>query len=87
MALRKPGSPSRIDLLTTGVWTVLMITVLIAGHVVLAYLIIGDGGMKKVVDFTGLPAWLLWLTIAGAIGLDGWVIYATRKERRKNLER
>jgi len=87
MALRKPGSTSRMDLLTTGLWTVLMVAVMIAGHVILVYLILGDGGMKKVVEFIGLPVWLLWITVVGAIGLDGWVIYSTRKERKKILER
>ncbi|MFQ5582591.1 MAG: hypothetical protein ACE5F3_08220 [Mariprofundaceae bacterium] len=87
MALRRPGSTSRIDLLTTGFWAILMLVVIIGGHVILAYLMIGSGGMEKVVEFTGLPAWLMWVMLLGAIGLDGWIAYTIRKERKKILER
>ena len=91
MALKQPGSRSNIQLLITGFWAGGMLLILLGGHIIAAYLILASffdwEGMKKVTEFTGLHGWLIWIWILAGIGLDGWIIYNIREDRRKALER
>lgn len=91
MALRRPGSASRITFLTTAFAALVMVVVLIGGHLVLGFLayskITGGAGMEEIAKFTGLPAWSLWLSIIAAIALDVWILYHQRQDRLKALRR
>lgn len=91
MALRRPGSASRITFLTTASAALVMIAVLIGGHLVLGFLayskIAGGEGMVEIARFTDLPAWSLWLSIVAAIALDGWILYHRRQDRLKAFKR
>ncbi len=68
-----------------------MIAVLVAGHLVMAFLLYAkvteSTGMEEIANFTGLPIWSLWLAMTGALALDGWIIYHQRLDRKKALKR
>jgi len=91
MAIKQPGTTSSTELLITLFWSLIMVTTLIGGHLVLAFLIysnFSDGkGMVEVAEFTSLPIWSLWLSIVAALALDGWILYHQRKERKEALSR
>jgi len=91
MALRPPGSSSKVELLIYGSLLALQLSVFIGGHAIIAYLLlhkfdIGEG-MPRVMEFTGLPAGLIWLLILGTIAMDAWVVYHHRLERKKIMRR
>jgi len=91
MALKTPGSRSNIQLLVTGFWAGAMLLILLGGHIIAGYLILASlldwNGMKNVTEFTGLHEWLIWVWILAAVGVDGWIFYNIREDRRKALER
>jgi len=91
MALKRPGSQSNTLFMVGMFWATVMIAVLVAGHLVLAFLIYsgmtGSGGMAEIAEFTTAPTWALWLSIAGALALDGWIAYHHHKERKESLRR
>jgi len=91
MALRPPGSRSNIDLVTYGALALVQVLLLISGHVLAGYIIMGHFGIGKgmadILEFTGLPEWSIWLTITATIAMDAWIIYLKREERRKALKR
>ena len=91
MALKQPGTTSKTALLVTLFWSVTMVATLIGGHLILAFLAYSkftDGrGIEEVAEFTSLPIWALWLSIAGALALDGWILYHQRKDRKEALSR
>jgi len=91
MAFKPPGSRSNISLLVTTFWAGLLLLILIGGHIIAGYLILAafldKEGMKAVTEFTGLSGWIIWLWMLAAFGLDGWIAYNIRQNRRKALER
>jgi len=91
MALKRPGSRSNVQLLITAFWAGAMLLILLGGHIIAGYLVLAsfqDGdGIKSVTEFTGLHEWLVWVWILAAIGVDGWIFYNIRKDRKKVLER
>ncbi len=91
MAIKRPGTTSNITFFITTFWALVMITTLVAGHLVLGFLIYSNitdgGGMKAISEFVSLPTWLLWLSIVAALALDGWILYHKRQERLKALKR
>lgn len=92
MALKRPGSASNLTFFITAFWTLVMVIVLVAGHLVLGFLLYGKitgsgGGMEEIANFTAQPAWLLWLSVVAALALDGWIIYHHRKMRKEALRR
>jgi len=91
MALRPPGSRSNIDLVIYGALALVQILILISGHVLVGYLLMGHfeigNGMEDILEFTGLPEWSIWLTIAVTMAMDAWVMYLKREERKKALKR
>jgi hypothetical protein len=91
MAIKQPGTTSRIALLITLSWSLVMVVSLIGGHLVLAFLVYskftGGKGIEEIAEFTSLPAWILWLSIVAALALDGWILYHQRKDRQKALKR
>jgi len=90
MALKPPGSASKIVLFFSSVWTIVMLLALIAGHLVLAiclFLYVDQGlGMEVLVEKTGLPAALLWCSVLVSIVLDGWIFLSDRKNK-ENVRR
>lgn len=91
MTLKRPGSQSNILFAIGMFWAGLMIAVLVAGHLVLGFLIYssvtGGKGMAEIAKFTTMPNWALWLSIVAALALDGWIAYHHFKERREALRR
>lgn len=91
MALKRPGSQSNLLFAIGMFWAGVMIAVLVAGHLVLAFLIYssmtGGKGMEEVAKFTSLPTWSLWASIFAALALDAWIAYNHYKERREILRR
>jgi len=91
MALKRPGTASRFTFLTTSFWALVMIAVLVAGHLVMAFLlyakVTGNTGMEEIAKFTDIPIWSLWLAVVGALALDGWIIYHQRLDRKKTMKR
>jgi len=90
MALQRPGSASKIGLMLSGVWTVLMLLSLIAGHLVLVvflFLYLDQGtGMEVLVNKTGAPSFLLWASIVISVFMDGW-IFLSGKKNKENVRR
>lgn len=91
MALRPPGSRSNIDLIIYGALALIQVLLLISGHVMVGYLLMGHfeigKGMADILEFTGLPEWSIWLTIAATMAMDIWIIHLKRQERKKALKR
>ena len=91
MALKRPGTSSNITFFITSFWALVMIAVLVAGHLVLAFLlyakVTGSSGMPDIAKFTGMPSWALWLAVVGALALDAWIFYHHRKDRKEALRR
>jgi len=92
MALRPPGSRSNIDLVIFGALAMGQVLLLILGHVLIGYLLLGHlfslgKGMPDVVEATGLPAWSLWLLIVATVAMDGWILQLKRQARKKALQR
>jgi len=91
MALKRPGTASRLTFLTTTFWALVMIAVLVSGHLVMAFLlyakVTGSTGMEEIAKFTSMPTWSLWLAMIGALALDGWILYHQRLDRKKALKR
>ena len=91
MALKRPGTASNLTFLITSFWALVMIVVLVAGHLTMAFLayakFTGSAGMPDIAKFTGMPSWLLWLAVVGGLALDAWIIYHQRLERKKVMRR
>lgn len=87
----KAGIRSNASLLTTSAWTILLLTVLIGGHVLLALLLWGgfqgDGGMATLTARTGLHGWIIGVWIAAALVMDVWILHYMRKQRQKAMKR
>jgi len=79
------GKQSSIELLTSGLWVLLQIAVLIGGHVLIASHIWlhyqGKDAMQAITKATGLSGWFQLLVMLAAIVLDFWTAYHTRKQR------
>ena len=91
MAIRPPGSSSTFDMIMSSTWTILFILGLIAGHLVLVvwlYLHFSlHTGMEVFVDHTGLPAPLLWSSVAISVFLDLWIYIGGKREQEKKIGR
>jgi len=91
MALKRPGTASNLTFFITSFWALVMIVILVAGHLTLAFLayakFTGSSGMPDIAKFTGMPPWLLWLAVVGGLALDIWIIYHQRLDRKKALKR
>jgi len=91
MALKQPGTRSNATFLVSGTWALSMIVILVAGHLVLGFLVYakftGEGGMEEIASFTSIPEWALWLSIIAALAMDGWIIYSQQQERLKANKR
>jgi len=91
MRLKRPGTRSTFQLLVTSFWAGAMLLILLGGHIIAGYLILasfeGNKGMKILTDLSGLHAWTFWAWMLAAIGLDGWIFYNIREDRKKALER
>lgn len=91
MALKRPGSQSNTLFIIGMFWALVMIAVLVAGHLVLGYLIystLTDGkGLETISELTSVPPWGLWLSMLGALALDGWILYHHFKARKEALRR
>lgn len=89
--MRKPGTRSNASLLTTAAWTLMALTVLIGGHVLLLILLWDSlkthSGMAGLASYTGLHQGAIWLWIAAALGMDIWVAINARRQRKKALKR
>jgi len=85
MALRPPGNASKLSLLLSGTWAIVMLVALIAGHLVLIvflFLYLDQGtGMEVLVNKTGFPASLLWASVVLSMVLDGWIFFSDRKNK------
>ena len=92
MALKPPGSRSNIDLIIFGTLTLVQVTILILGHVLIGLLLLEHfanigKSLDEITEATGLPDWCLWLTMFATIAMDGWIVYHKRLERQKALRR
>lgn len=91
MGVRTPGSRSNLTLLSSAGLAIIALAILIGGHVILIYLIyssmFGHGSMKNIMTSSGMPGWLLWLVVLGAIAMDAWIFYSIRRDRKKANER
>jgi len=91
MGLKQPGTRSNIQLLITGFWACAMIAILLGGHAIAGYLILaflqGNAGMQTLTGLSGLHAWVFWIWMLAGMGLDGWIFYNIRRDRKKALER
>ncbi len=87
MALNQPGKRSNITFLISSIFTIALLSIIIAGHLALIFAIwfyFNDGtGMEVVSKFTGLPEALLWLSIVAAFILDVWIVINMRKGHQK----
>ncbi|RME84059.1 MAG: hypothetical protein D6771_04990 [Zetaproteobacteria bacterium] len=79
MALKPPGTRSNLALLASAAWLFMQLVVLIGGHVVIGYWLLGlfgyVGTLAELAADYGAPVWALYLLAAGAIALDGWIGY------------
>jgi len=91
MALRRPGMRSNASLLSSSALAIVLLTILIGGHVILAYLVIasifGDGGLKTIAAHTNVPAWVLVVLVVGAIIMDVWIAHSMRQARQRKKQR
>jgi len=91
MALKPPGSASGLSLFLSGLWTITMLLMLIAGHlvlVVLAFLYIDqNAGMDILAKKTGLPDILLWASIVIGLLMDAWIFFSGRQVEKKTNRR
>jgi|GEM_PF-2305829 len=91
MALRRPGSRSNASLLSSSALAIVLLTILIGGHVILAFLVVasvfGDGGLKTIAAHTDVPGWVLVLLVVGAIIMDVWIAYSMRQARNRKQQR
>lgn len=92
MMLRKqPGTTSRLALAISSIWIGLGLIILLGGHAILAYSLWAwtqdESGMEFIADLFGVPIWALWVCMLGALGMDGWVVYSIREERKKARRR
>lgn len=92
MTLRKqPGATSRLSLIVSSIWVGLGLVVLLGGHAVLAYSLWtwtqDESGMQTIAELFNLPPWFLWLCLLGALGMDGWIVYSIREDRKKARRR
>lgn len=89
--MRKPGTRSNASLLTTAAWTLISLTVLIGGHVLLLLLLWDSfethSGIMGLADYTGLHKGIIWLWIIAALGMDIWVSVNARKQSKKAMQR
>jgi len=88
---KQPGTTSRFSLIVSSVWIGLGLVVLLGGHAVLAYSLWAwtqdESGMQTIAELFSLPLWLLWLSLLGALAMDGWIVYSIREDRKKALRR
>jgi len=87
MALYQPGKRSNITFLTTSIFTIALLTIIIAGHLVIVFdlwfYFTKNTGMEEISAFTGLPETLLWLSVVAALMMDVWVVIHMRKGHQK----
>jgi len=87
MALYQPGKRSNITFLISSIFTIALLTIIIAGHLALIFAIwfyFNDGtGMEVISKFTGFPEALLWFSIVAAFMLDIWIVINMRKGHQK----
>ncbi len=89
---RQPGKQSSLAFLYYLSLVLGKAGLLIGGHALMAYLLasaagIVSGGMDEVVKLSGIPVWLLVLTMIATLLLDGMMIYHSRQERKRALAR
>jgi len=87
MALYQPGKRSNITFLTTSIFTIALLIIIIAGHLVIVFdlwfYFTKNTGMEEIRAFTGLPETLLWLSVVAALMMDVWVVIHMRKGHQK----
>lgn len=85
--LKPPGTRSNIALVFSSAITILSLLILIGGHLLIAleiYFQIHQGGsLHAIATYLMIPEWSLWLTIALALLMDGWIFYSERASRKK----
>ncbi len=85
------GKRSNVQLLTSGIWTLIQLTILIGGHVLIASHVWmrfqGVDAMERISELTGLPGWAQVAGILATIGLDIWIANHSRKSRNKARKR
>ena len=87
MALYQPGKRSNVTFLISSIFTIALLTIIIAGHLIIGFALwfhfTKDTGMEVISAFTGLPEALLWLTVVAAFMMDIWVVINMRKGHQK----
>jgi len=87
MALYQPGKRSNITFLISSIFTITLLTIIIAGHLVIAFdlwfYFTKNTGMEDISAFTGLSEPLLWLSVVAALMMDIWVVINMRKDHQK----
>ena len=87
MALYQPGRRSNLTFLISSLFTIILLTAIITGHLVIGFAIwfyfAEDTGMKAISGFTGLSETLLWISIITAVIMDVWVVINMRKGHQK----
>lgn len=86
MALKQAGSRSVTDMLTSGLWSLVMISILVSGHLVLAYLgyikfIEPALTLQNFADYFQVRTEFLYVLLIMALLLDVWIYVSARKER------
>lgn len=88
---RSYGKRSNIDMLSSSMWTLLQIVILIGGHVLIAshiwLRIQGHDASARVSELTGLPAWAQILAMLATVGLDIWTTLHSRRQRMESRKR
>jgi len=87
MTLYRPGQRSNITFLTSSIFTIALLTIIIAGHLLIIFdlwfYFTKNTGMEEISAFTGLPEALLWLSVVAALIMDVWVVTHMRKGHQK----
>jgi len=87
MALYQPGQRSNITFLTSSIFTLALLAIIIAGHLVIVFdlwfYFTQNTDMKEISAFTGLPEALLWVSVVIALMMDVWVVIHMRKGHQK----
>lgn len=91
MALYQPGKSSNITFLLSSLFTIVLLTITITGHLVIItdlwFYFTEGSGMEAISASTGLPEALLWLSVAAAFMMDIWIVMNMRKGHQKAKRR
>jgi len=91
MALYQPGKRSNITFLVSATFSIILLIILIAGHLLIIanfwFYFTKGTGMDFISTYTGLSEVLLWLSVAAAFAMDIWVVINMRKGHQKAKRR